>query len=55
MDFPLYHIVNAFDACFVPQTQGAGWSPDDLVVIAAWTVAGLVGATRRLRKESEAG
>ena len=34
--FPLYHIVNAFDACFVPQTQGAGWSPDDLLSIALW-------------------
>jgi ABC-2 type transport system permease protein len=51
--FPLYHIVNAFDACFAPQTQGAGFSPNDLLVIAAWAVGGLVVATRRLRRQVE--
>jgi ABC-2 type transport system permease protein len=49
--FPLYHIVNAFDACFVPQTPGGGWSGRDLAAIAAWGVAGLVVAARRLRTE----
>jgi ABC-2 type transport system permease protein len=52
--FPLYHIVNAFDACFAPQTAGAGWSGHDLLVIAAWTAGGLLVATRRLRRELEA-
>jgi ABC-2 type transport system permease protein len=45
--FPLFHIVDAFDACFVPQTPGGGWSGDDLVSIAVWTVIGLVVAARR--------
>ena len=49
--FPLFHIVNAFDACFVPQTVGAGWSGHDLVSIAAWGVVGLAVAARRLRTE----
>ena len=52
--FPLYHIVNAFDACFVPQTKGAGWSPDDLFSIALWLAIGLFVATRRLRREATA-
>lgn len=51
--FPLYHIVVAFDACFAPQTQGAGFSGSDLLVIAAWAAGGLVVATRRLRKQVE--
>jgi hypothetical protein len=25
--FPLYHPVEAFDACFVPQTTDGGWAP----------------------------
>jgi ABC-2 type transport system permease protein len=49
--FPLFHIVNAFDACFVPQTVGAGWSGHDLVSIAAWGVVGLAVAARQLRTE----
>jgi ABC-2 type transport system permease protein len=49
--FPLFHIVNAFDACFVPQTTGGGWSGGDLVAIAVWGIAGLAVATRRLRTE----
>jgi ABC-2 type transport system permease protein len=28
--FPLFHIVNAFDACFVQETAGGGWSTNDL-------------------------
>jgi len=50
--FPLYHIVNAFDACFVPQTKGAGFSPDDLLAIALWLGVGLFVASRRLRREA---
>jgi hypothetical protein len=30
--FPLYHLVQAFDACFVPQTTGGGWAPGHLAV-----------------------
>jgi ABC-2 type transport system permease protein len=53
--FPLYHIVNAFDACFVPQTTGGGWSANDLAAIAAWGAIGLTIATRRLRAEPATG
>jgi ABC-2 type transport system permease protein len=53
--FPLFHIVDAFDACFVPQTPGGGWSPDDLVAIAVWGVIGLVVAARRFRTEPVTG
>jgi ABC-2 type transport system permease protein len=49
--FPLFHIVDAFDACFVPQTPGGGWSLDDLSAIAVWTVIGLVVAARRFSTE----
>jgi ABC-2 type transport system permease protein len=53
--FPLYHLVDAFDACFVPQTTGGGWAPGHLAVIAAWGVAGLVVAIRRFHAEPYAG
>ena len=49
--FPLYHIVDAFDACFVPSTTGGGWSWDNLAVIAAWGVGALFVAIRRFRVE----
>ena len=49
--FPLFHIVNAFDQCFVPQTPGGGWSGNDLWAIAAWTVVAGAVATRRFRRE----
>jgi ABC-2 type transport system permease protein len=49
--FPLYHIVNAFDACFVPQTAGGGWSPHDLWNIAVWGVVASLFAIRRFRAE----
>ena len=52
--FPLKHIVETFDACFVPGTPHAGWSGGDLLAIAAWCVAGVVVATRRFRWEPEA-
>jgi ABC-2 type transport system permease protein len=53
--FPLYHLVQAFDACFVPQTTGGGWAPGHLAVIAAWGVAGLVVAARRFHAEPNEG
>jgi ABC-2 type transport system permease protein len=49
--FPLYHLVDAFGACFVPQTTNGGWSPGNLAVIAAWGVGGLIVAMRRFRVE----
>jgi ABC-2 type transport system permease protein len=49
--FPLYHLVNAFDACFVPQTAGGGWSGHDLWVISVWGAAALAVAIRRVRGE----
>jgi ABC-2 type transport system permease protein len=49
--FPLYHIVNAFDRCFVPGVPNGGWSPDDLWAIALWTAVGLFVAARRFRFE----
>jgi ABC-2 type transport system permease protein len=51
--FPLKHIVETFDACFVPGTPHAGWSGGDLLVIALWGVAGFVVAARRFRWEPE--
>ena len=49
--FPLYHLVRAFDACFVPQVQGGGWSGHDLLIIAIWGVGALIFAIRRFRAE----
>jgi ABC-2 type transport system permease protein len=53
--FPLYHLVDAFDACFVPQTTGGGWAPGHLAVIALWGVGGLVVAARRFSAEPSTG
>jgi ABC-2 type transport system permease protein len=53
--FPLKHIVDAFDACFVPGTPNGGWSWGDLAVIAIWGIAGLRVASRRFRWEPGAG
>lgn len=53
--FPLFHIVQAFDACFEVQTPGGGWAWSHLAVIAAWGAAGLVVAARRFRWEPSAG
>ena len=49
--FPLYHLVQAFDACFVPQTTGNGFAWGHLAVVAAWGVAGLLIAVRRFQAE----
>ena len=53
--FPLYHLVQAFDACFVPQTTGSGLAPGHLAVLAAWGVAGLLVAVRRFHAEPNVG
>src|SRR6201991_5249890 len=49
--FPLYHIVNAFDGCFVPGVENNGWKPEDLLAIAIWAAVGLFVAARRFRFE----
>ena len=52
--FPLYHLVNAFDACFVPQTTGGGWSWNDLgrarAVAGGGDVGGGPALPRRARR-----
>jgi ABC-2 type transport system permease protein len=53
--FPLYHLVNAFDGCFAPLTTGAGWSWNDLAVIALWGVGGAIVAVRRFQAEPASG
>jgi ABC-2 type transport system permease protein len=53
--FPLYHLVQAFDACFVPQTTGSGFAWGDLAVVAAWGLAGLLIAVRRFQAEPNVG
>jgi ABC-2 type transport system permease protein len=50
--FPLYHIIQAFTACFSPFTQGSGLAAGDLLEIAAWGAAGMLVAIRRFRWES---
>ena len=49
--FPLYHLVNAFDGCFVPGVANHGWKPGDLLALAIWTAVGLFVAARRFRFE----
>ena len=49
--FPIYHVTNAFGACFVPGTTGSGFNWTDLGALAAWTAAGLFVAVRRFRWE----
>jgi ABC-2 type transport system permease protein len=53
--FPLKHIVETFDACFVPGTPNAGWSLGDLAVIAIWGLVGARIASVRFRWEPGAG
>jgi ABC-2 type transport system permease protein len=49
--FPLYHLVNAFGACFVPQNAGSGWSGTDVLVLAIWGIVGIRIAARRFAAE----
>ena len=51
--FPLYHLVNAFDRCFQPQTAGGGWSPRHLAVLALWGAGALWVAARRFGRQSD--
>jgi ABC-2 type transport system permease protein len=50
--FPLSHLVEAFDACFSPYTQGSGFSVRDLGALVAWGAAGTIVATRRYAREA---
>jgi NADH-quinone oxidoreductase subunit N len=49
--FPVYHLVNSFDGCFVPGVANNGWKPDDLLALVIWTAVGLFVAARRFRFE----
>jgi ABC-2 type transport system permease protein len=45
--FPVRHLAAALLTAYNPHTTGAGFAPLDLIVVAAWGVAGLVIALRR--------
>ncbi len=47
--FPIKHLFTALLTAFDPATQGSGVSADDLAVIAAWALFGLVVALRYFR------
>jgi ABC-2 type transport system permease protein len=49
--FPVYHLVNSFDGCFVPGVENNGWKPNDLLALAIWAAVGLFVAARRFRFE----
>jgi ABC-2 type transport system permease protein len=49
--FPVYHLVNSFDGCFVPGVANNGWKGDDLLALAIWTAVGLFVARRRFSFE----
>jgi ABC-2 type transport system permease protein len=49
--FPVYHLVNSFDGCFVPGVANNGWKPNDLLALAIWTAVGMFVAVRRFRFE----
>jgi ABC-2 type transport system permease protein len=53
--FPLYHLAQAFGACFQPQTAGAGFAWGHLAVLVLWTAVGLRVAAKRFRWEAGAG
>jgi ABC-2 type transport system permease protein len=47
--FPIKHLFNALLTAFDPATEGSGISPDDLAIVAAWGLFGLVIALRFFR------
>jgi ABC-2 type transport system permease protein len=49
--FPIYHLVNSFDGCFVPGVANNGWKGGDLLALVIWTVVGLFVARRRFSFE----
>ena len=50
--FPVHHFITAMFTAFDPGHQSAtGWAGNDLLIIAAWGVGGLIVAVRRFRWE----
>jgi ABC-2 type transport system permease protein len=49
--FPIYHLVDSFDGCFVPGVANHGWKGGDLLALAIWTAVGLFVAARRFSFE----
>jgi ABC-2 type transport system permease protein len=47
--FPIRHLAQALLQAYDPATTGAGFAAGDLLVVAAWGVAGLLVAARRFR------
>lgn len=47
--FPVRHLANALLVAYNPHTTGLGFSGQDLLIVAAWGVAGLVIALLRFR------
>lgn len=45
--FPVRHLENALLVAFNPHTTGSGFSGQDLLIVAAWGVAGLLVALRK--------
>ena len=45
--FPVRHLAAALLTAYNPHTRGAGFAANDLLVVAAWGVAGFVVAVRR--------
>lgn len=53
--FPLKHLANAVADDLNPYLSGSGWYADHLLVMAAWTVGGLLLAVRLFRWEPRRG
>jgi ABC-2 type transport system permease protein len=53
--FPLKHIVETFDACFVPGTPNNGWNLDNLWSIVLWGAVATFVAVRRFNREAIGG
>jgi ABC-2 type transport system permease protein len=45
--FPVRHLADALLAAYNPHTTGLGFAGQDLLIVAAWGVAGLLVALRR--------
>ena len=45
--FPVRHLAAALLTAYSPHTRGAGFAAVDLLVVAAWGIAGLFVALRR--------
>jgi ABC-2 type transport system permease protein len=49
--FPIVHFANALHASFNPFESGSGLSVTDVVVLAAWGIAGVVFAMKKFSWE----